>query len=49
MKNNKKKLPYDEPSMETVMLNGFDIVTSSPTSGEPEDGWGGNTPSGGWV
>ena len=45
---NKKKTQYTEPSIETVLLKGSDVIVTSPVSDDDED-WGDNTPSGGWV
>ena len=45
----KEKKPYLEPSMDTVLLIGSDIVTASSATDGSEEKWDEKTPSGGWV
>ena len=49
MKKKSLKFPYEEPRMETVLLNGSDIVTVSGGESTSEENWNENLPSNGWV
>lgn len=49
MKKKSLKFPYEEPRMETVLLNGSDIVTVSDSEGDSAENWNENLPTGGWV
>ena len=44
----KERKTYVEPSMETVMLKGSDVIVTSPVSDEDGE-WNENIPSGGWT
>ena len=49
MKEKYLQLPYEEPRMENVLLNGSDIVTASGGESTSEENWSENLPSNGWV
>ena len=45
----KKRLPYAEPSMETVLLKGSDIIVTSNVADSDGEKWDENIPSNGWT
>ena len=45
----KKKTPYVEPSMETLLIKGSDVIVTSPVSDSDGESWGENIPQGGWI
>lgn len=48
MKKN-RKIPYAEPSMETVLLKGSDIIVTSTTDDGEGGKWDDDLPQGGWT